>query len=116
MTWAYEAMRSLGQLCYWRNYRYARPRGGTALTYTNDVADFQPVLKSDDVDEYEGCTWHERWYAGYHECRTGRYVFTKPQPDRLAAALAYIKNAGVVTAVALAAHAGDLEEACRYAG
>ncbi|MCB2062400.1 MAG: hypothetical protein KDE25_02895 [Novosphingobium sp.] len=117
MTWSSEILRSLGQLCYWRDYRYADRLGGSALTYANDVIARQPLIKANgDLDDCEGYTWHERWYGGFHETRTGRYVFTTPQPHRYKAAVDFIAEAGLIAAIAIAPHMASIEGACPNAG
>lgn len=114
-SWNFEVLRSLAQLCYWLFYRYCNPRGGTALTYVNDVLAHGPPYESQsDGEGYEGPTWHERFYSGLHN-RLGQYVFTVPGAERLAAIIAYLEETGLISQAAFHEHSGDLESAVRYA-
>ncbi len=111
MTWGAEAIRSAAQHYYWRAYRYSGRPGHTALTFAYDVMD-----QAGEPDSYDGCTWLERWYSGYHEKSSGRYVSTQPKPKRYAAAVKCLAKANFLPAIALAPHRGKIEEAICHAG
>lgn len=114
-SWNFEILRSLAQLCYWLFYRYCVPRGGTALTYVNDVLAHGPAYESQSDGEcYEGPTWHERFYSGFHNA-LGLYVFTVPGAERLAAIMAYLEETGLICLAAFHEHSGDIRKAIRYA-
>lgn len=115
-SWQTEVYRSLVQILYWRDYRYAEGHRGTLLDFECDImadtfADDGPYAKDAEL----GNDWLRRYEAGGWSRKTGEYYYTVPRPDRRKAVFDSVEHSGLVTQAAIAPHTGDAGLAERIA-
>lgn len=115
-SWTSEVYRSLVQILYWREYRYAEGRNGTLLDLECDILAQEIEAEENGGPEVEiGNDWLRRYEAGGWRRKTGHYYFTTPRPDRLKTVLDFVERSGHVTRAAVEEHIGDAARAQRIA-
>ena len=112
MSWQIQANRSLAEMHYFCDYRYAPGTRRTLLDFECDI--LSPLIEKEECGGPEvhiGGDWLRRNITGHWQQTDGQYVHTNPNPERTALLLTHLKNNGYHVSSILDDHQGDLDAA-----